>query len=325
MKNPLVFDSLRVLVVGDLMLDIYKYGTASRMSPEAPVPVVLVSDEIVSAGGAANVAVNLRELGCQVELVGYVGDDHAGDILKVELDKNGVLHRHSVESNASTISKTRVISDRQHMIRYDDDSNIGTHMHQQVHERALIHRISQLSQKKTFDVVVVSDYAKGTITEAVMNMIKQSFGCPIVCDIKPANKYLFTGVFCVAPNLTEAIEMAPNNDSTLKGLAKAIKDDLGLRSVLITLSQNGLFLLDENDEPHLFKAHVSVYKNDPSGTPDVTGAGDTVLSTFASCIANGCTTEESARLGNIAAGVVVRKPGTAVCSAEELNNAYLRV
>jgi rfaE bifunctional protein kinase chain/domain len=189
----------------------------------------------------------------------------------------------------------------------------------------LIHKIATISRKKTFDVVVVSDYAKGTITEAVMDMIRVSFKCPIVCDIKPANKYMFTGVFGVVPNLAEAIEMAPNNDSTIEGLAKAIKDDLGLRVVMITLSQNGLFLLDENDESHSFKAHIVVYKNDPSGTPDVTGAGDTVLSTFASCIVSGYTTEESALLGNIAAGVVVRKPGTAVCSAEELKNAYLRM
>jgi len=325
MKTPLEFSSLRVLVVGDLMLDIYKYGTASRMSPEAPVPVVLVSHEVVSAGGAANVAMNLRGLGCQVELIGYIGADHAGDRLKAELDKSGVLHRHSVESNASTISKTRVISDRQHMIRYDDDSNINTHMHRQVHERSLIHRIVTMSQKKTFDVVVVSDYAKGTITQPIMETIKQSFGCPVVCDIKPANKYMFTNVFCVVPNLTEAIEMATDNDSTLKGVAKAIKYDLGLRSVVITLSQNGLFLLDENDEPHLFEAHVSVDQNDPGGMPDVTGAGDTVLSTFASCIAKGYTTEKSSMLGNLAAGIVVRKKGTAVCSLEELNDAYLRV
>ena len=158
-----------------------------------------------------------------------------------------------------------------------------------------------------------------------MDIIKQSFGCPVVCDLKPANKYMFTNVFCIVPNLAEAIEMATDNDPTLEGLAKAIKYDLGLTSVVITLSQDGLFLLDESDEPHLFKAHISVDQNDPSGILDVTGAGDTVLSTFASCIANGYTTEESARLGNLAAGVVVRKTGTAVCSVEELQNAYLQL
>ena len=318
------FENIKVLVVGDLMLDIYKYGTASRISPEAPVPVVLVTNEIVSAGGAANVAMNLRGLGCQVELIGYMGGDHAGDMLKAKLDKKGVLHRHSVESNSSTISKTRVISDRQHMIRYDDDSNINTHMHRLVHENELIHKIGAISRKKTFDVVVVSDYAKGTITQPVMDMIRQSFGCPIVCDLKPANKYMFTNVFCVMPNSIEAKEMAPAA-SNIKQTSKAIKDDLGLHVVVITLSQDGLFLLDENNDSHLFKAHVSVDQNDPSGRLDVTGAGDTVLSTFASCIAKGYTTEESAKLGNIAAGVVVRKPGTAVCSVEELRNAYIQL
>lgn len=326
MKDHLDFSSLRVLVVGDLMLDIYKYGTASRISPEAPVPVVLISHEIVSAGGAANVAMNLRGLGCQVELVGYFGRDHAGDMLKAELNKNGILHHHSVESSASTISKTRVISDRQHMIRYDDDSNINSHIHRQKHERSLIHNIITLGQKQTFDVVVVSDYAKGTITQQIMETIKQSFGCPIVCDIKPINKHLFTDVFCIVPNVKEAMEISTlPYDSTIKSLAESIKYDLGLQSVVITISQDGLFLLDENDEPHAFKAHVSVDQNDPGSGLDVTGAGDTVLSTFASCIAKGYTTEKSSMLGNLAAGIVVRKKGTAVCSIEELNDAYLRV
>lgn len=323
MKDSLVFDSIRVLVVGDLMLDIYKYGTASRMSPEAPVPVVLITSETVSAGGAANVATNLRGLGCQVELIGYIGSDYIGCRLKTELEKHQISHSNYVELNASTISKTRIISGRQHMIRYDDDSSINANVNRQIHEQALIRKINKLSQKISFDVVVVSDYNKGTITQPVMDTIKQSFGCPIVCDIKPVNKYMFANVFCIVPNLTEAIEMAPDNDSTLKGLAKAIKDDLGLPSVVITLSQNGLFLLDENDRPLLFKAHVSVDKDDPSSGLDVTGAGDTVLSTFASCIAKGYTTEKASMLGNLAAGIVVRKKGTAVCPLEELNDAYL--
>lgn len=322
MKDPLTFDSIRILVIGDLMLDIYKYGTASRMSPEAPVPVVLVSHEIVSAGGAANVAMNLRGLGCQVELVGYMGNDRDGDTLKAELEKYEISYNHSIESSAATISKTRIVSDRQHMIRYDEDSSIGTYMHRQMCEQALIGEIIKLDNEE-FNVVVVSDYAKGTITQMVMDTIKESFKCPIVCDIKPINKHLFEEVFCIAPNLTEAIEMASPNYFTLKELAKAIKNDLSLSTIMITLSQNGLFLLDENDESHLFKAHISIDQNDPSGILDVTGAGDTVLSTFASCIAKGYTTEKSSILGNLAAGIVVRKKGTAVCSLEELNDAYL--
>ncbi len=326
MIDRLTFDNIKVLVIGDLMLDIYKYGTASRISPEAPVPVVLVREQDWICGGAANVAMNKRELGCQVELVGYIGNDHIGYNLKAELRRHGIPLIHSVESSSATISKTRIISDRQHMIRYDDDSDINTHMHQQMYERILISRIAELSRKKTFDVVVVSDYAKGTITKEVMDVIKESFECPIICDIKPANKYLFTDVFCIVPNLAEAMEISTLPcDSTLKCLAEGIKYDLGLHIVIITLSQDGLFLLDESSEPHLFKAHVSVDQNDPGGMPDVTGAGDTVLSTFASCIAKGYTTEKSSILGNLTAGIVVRKKGTATCSLEELNNAYLRM
>ena len=136
--NKTMFEKIRVLVIGDIMLDIYKYGLASRISPEASVPVVLVSREENKVGGAANVAVNLKALGCYVELLGYVGNDNNGRELQSELSKHRVIHNNLIETMASTISKTRIVANNQHVIRYDDDSTIGSPMHRRHYETTLI-------------------------------------------------------------------------------------------------------------------------------------------------------------------------------------------
>lgn len=322
MLNSLTFSKARVLVIGDLMLDTYKYGKAYRVSPEAPVPVVLVLREDHKAGGAANVAVNLKALGCYAELLGYVGDDSNGRQLQSELRKHGVIHDNLIESMASTISKTRIIANHQHVVRYDDDSTMTTRTHRHYYEGALIQLISELSKQQSFDIVVVSDYAKGTITEAVMDSIKASFSCKILCDIKPVNANLFKDVFCVVPNLTEALQLVDvSYNYTWPELAGKIKSRLSLEAVVITLSKDGIFLLDQHDKTHLLKAHTIKDYNNPNRVLDITGAGDTVISTLAVCLAIGYNLAESVRLANLAAAVVVGKIGTAMCSIQELENA----
>lgn len=321
--NQLTFNNARVLVIGDIMLDTYKYGQVSRISPEASVPVVLVSREENRAGGAANVAVNLKALGCRVELLGYIGDDHNGRKLQSELCKHKVIHDHLMETIAPTISKTRIIANNQHVIRYDDDSIIDTPIHRRHYETALIQLISELGKQQLFDIVVVSDYAKGAITEAVMDSIKASFSCKILCDIKPVNAKLFRDVFCVVPNLMEARQLTDgSDDDTLPELASSIKNQLHLDAVVITLSKDGILLLDQYDHIHSRKAHVI---NSSDKILDVTGAGDTVISTLAACLAIGYDLVESARLANLAAAVVVGKIGTATCSAKELHNENIRM
>lgn len=326
MDNKLMFDNANVLVVGDIMLDVYMYGVASRISPEAPVPVVQIYEEDIAAGGAANVAVNLRKLGCQVELVGYIGDDQDGDELKGELSKHDIGHDASVISIGSTISKTRILADGQHMIRYDDDSTIDTERHRSYHEEAFIQRLINLSRKQSFDAVVISDYAKGTITDRIMKTVKRVFVGPIICDIKPINSELFHNVFCITPNLAEARQLA-NMDSncTPEDVAYVIKKKLNVRNVIITMSGDGILLLDEKNRRHRFKSHIAIDPNDPIGRLDVTGAGDTVLSTIAACVAAKKDIIEAVKLSNLAAGIVVRKTGTATCSIGELQNAYLQL
>ncbi len=325
--NKLSFENVNILVIGDIMLDIYKHGKASRISPEAPVPVVLVSDENIAVGGAANVAVNLRGLGCPVELIGYIGNDYIGQQLKAELLRYTVKHDNIIQSTVATISKTRVLANKQHMIRYDDDSEMNTLQHRQCYEPILIESLIRLSEQQSFDIVIVSDYAKGTITKRVMETIRLCFQCPVVCDFKPVNSSLFHDVFCVTPNLNEAKQLAATLEyKSLCELTTIIKQSLGVEVVVITLAEDGICLLDQNDEYHAFSARVVVdKKNNPTWRPDVTGAGDTVVSTLAACLATKHSLSESVRLSNLASGVVVGKTGTAVCFVEELQRENLRM
>lgn len=323
MTKSLMFNKTKILVVGDVMLDIYKYGTASRISPEAPVPVVLISEEKIAAGGAANVAVNLCRLGCQVELIGYVGNDHTGRQLRTELTSHGVFNNNLVKSTTPTTSKTRILAGRQHMIRYDNDSIMDP---LDGYENILIHRLLKLGKTKSFDAIVVSDYAKGTITPKIMQVIKSSFSCPILCDIKPINSELFYNVFCITPNLEEARQLTGMDSSrTPEDIAWVIKRKFGVKNVVITMSKDGILLVDEKYRRHRFRSHIVIDPNDPVGKLDVTGAGDTVISTIAACVAAKKSILEAVRLSNFAAGVVVRKTGTAACGIGELQDAYLQL
>lgn len=319
MKDKLAFNDARILVIGDIMLDIYQYGNTSRISPEAPVPVVKASGQSVAAGGAGNVAVNLRALGCHVELLGYIGNDDNGGQLKAELLKHGVIHSKLIESQVyPTISKTRIIVDGQYTLRYDNDSMLDTW------GTGLYRTLSKLIRDQSFDIVVVSDYAKGTVTSQVMDRLKAFFSGKIICDTKPVNAHLFNDVFCMVPNLKEALELVDvGSHYTWSELAKKIKNRFGLEAAIITLSECGVFLLDQHDHPTLLKAHVD--PNKPNGVLDVTGAGDTIISTLAACLAIGYDLKESVRLSNLAASVVVRKRGTAVCSVGELQHENLRM
>lgn len=326
--DKLLFENAKILVVGDVMLDSYKYGATFRISPEAPVPVVLISQTDNKAGGAANVAVNLRELGCGVvDLVGYIGQDYAGNQLLNILAQNGINSYGLIRSTSSTITKTRILANKQHVIRYDDDSTFATCSHRYTDENTLIQRLQDASKNKSFDMVVISDYTKGTITDNVMQTIRSCFRCPIICDFKPVNHFLFQNVFCITPNLNEAKQLAATLEyKSLYELATIIKQSLGVEAVVITLAEDGICLLDQNDEYHAFSARVVVdKKNNPAWRPDVTGAGDTVLSTIAACLAMGHDLVECVRLGNLAAAVVVGKTGTAVCSVRELQRENLRM
>ena len=297
------------------MLDVYLRGKAMRISPEAPVPVILAEKKELIPGGAANVMVNLNHLGCVVTGAGFIGSDDEGNFLLNRLMGLGINTDCVLKTSLSTIHKTRVLASGQHVIRYDYDSDFSC-----VDNEYLLGLIQSLAAVHSFDAVVVSDYAKGTICQQLMDVIKKSFNCPILCDIKPSHSSYFSNVWCITPNLTEAKNMLglDNEEKTPSSLARSLKEEMSLSSVIITMSDDGMLLLDENDQEFRLNAYTKIDEHDPRQRFDVTGAGDTVLSVFSACIAAGLKSRLAAFAANIAAGIVVNKIGTAVCTFDEL-------
>ncbi len=313
----------RLLVIGDLMLDIYLHGTASRISPEAPVPVVLAARRQQLPGGAANVVANLRAMNCHVSVVGFVGQDEAGDYLRSLIYSDmHVSNEYIIRTELDTITKTRILANGQHLVRYDVDADFGELNEER---QQLLSAIAYLSKNASFDVVIVSDYCKGTISSDVMSLLKDVFHCPIIGDTKPRHKELFKGVFAIAPNLSEAKQMLSYHGDDNLFVAQTLKKELELESIIVTLADKGMLLVDNNDTPTFFKAYTEFDEHDPKQRFDVTGAGDTVISVFAACISAGIQPVDAVTVANIAAGIVVKKIGTSVCELEELDRELNKI
>jgi len=307
----------RILVVGDLMLDIYLRGKASRISPEAPVPIVSAERQDRIPGGAANVMSNLRALGCEVVGVGFLGDDDVGKFLLNALNSMGIRTDSIVTTSLPTIYKTRVLANGQHVVRFDFDTDFSEVSKEKRVE--LIGYIETLPNMRHFDAVIISDYCKGTITLDVVEAIKKSYSCPIIVDTKPRHKTYFNNVWCLTPNLDEAKQMVGHwEGDDLWGVARTLKKEMLLRSIIITLADKGILLIDEDNKEVLYDAYTNVDEHDPLQRFDVTGAGDTVISVFAACVSAGIKTSDAVYAANIAAGIVVNKIGTASCSYDEL-------
>lgn len=308
----------RILVIGDLMLDIYLRGKANRISPEAPVPVVSAEKRELIPGGAANVMMNLNAMGCEVVGSGFIGDDEEGNFLLDALMDVDIDCSFIFTTPLSTIHKTRVLANGQHIVRYDFDSDF-TRLKQ---EKGTLSRwVRGHGSGMSFDAVIVSDYNKGTVSLDLMNAVVNTFACPILCDIKPCHRDLFSGVWCITPNLSEAKQMLGyDNSSDIFAIARSLKYKMDLRSIVITLADKGILLIDENDQEVHYQAYTSVDEHDPTQRFDVTGAGDTVISVLAACKAAGISTREAVFAANVAAGIVVNKIGTAVCSFDELSH-----
>ncbi len=307
-KNAVAdFGKKRVAVVGDLILDRYTFGEVSRISPEAPIPVVKKTREDFVLGGAANVASNLASLGAQVSLCGFVGKDHSGEIFMRLIKEKGIDGEGIIFDSAKpTIVKHRVVSGNYQMLRVDeeDPSAVGPDA-----ESALIVRLDPILKKS--DVVIMSDYAKGAFSKKVVGEVLASakkYGRKVLADFKPQNKVLFIGSDLVSPNLKEAKEMTGLQDVSEMGaeLARYFNAD-----VFITRGGDGISIFGRGEEPkHVPGRKVSVF--------DVSGAGDTVIAATALALASGLDLEAAAHLANAAGGVVVQKPGTAALTSEEL-------
>ena len=304
------FSAARVLVAGDVMLDRYWSGSTSRISPEAPVPVVRVQGEQSRPGGAANVALNLAALGAQARVLGIVGRDEAAASLASALAERGV-QAELLPGEAPTITKLRVLSRNQQLIRLDFEEALAP-----VHDAAAF--AARLSaQLPATDVLVLSDYGKGTLA-GVAGLIAaaRAAGVPVLIDPKGKDWTPYAGATLLTPNTgeLEAVVGPCPDTATLVAKGERLCAELGLKALLVTRSEHGMTLLEAGRPPlHLPAEAREVF--------DVTGAGDTVIATLAGALAAGSNLREACRLANAAAGVVVGKLGTATVSREELARA----
>ncbi len=314
------FSNSAILVVGDLMLDRYWHGPTSRISPEAPVPVVKIEESEERAGGAGNVALNIAALNGIPALVGLTGQDEAAHILNDRLGCQGV-NCHFVElQGCTTITKLRVLSRHQQLIRLDFEDGFHFDIGEGANasERLLQAYTKQLAQH---DVVVFSDYQKGTLRDLprLIALAKQQ-NKKIIIDPKGNDFSIYKGATLLTPNLSEfeAIVGHCESDEQLVDKAEALCQELQLEALLITRSEKGMTLIQANKSAvHLPTRARDVY--------DVTGAGDTVIATLAVAIAQGLDMVAATKLANLAASVVVGKVGTATVTVHELRNAMRQI
>ncbi|MWP49763.1 MULTISPECIES: bifunctional D-glycero-beta-D-manno-heptose-7-phosphate kinase/D-glycero-beta-D-manno-heptose 1-phosphate adenylyltransferase HldE [unclassified Gilliamella] len=304
------FNRANVLVVGDIMLDRYWYGGTNRISPEAPVPVVKIDSLEERPGGAANVAMNITSLCGNARLIGLTGIDEPAKVLDEQLSKHKVQFDFVSVSTHPTITKLRVLSRNQQLIRIDFEEGFGN-----VDPAPLLERIQ--TALKTNKVLVLSDYAKGALS-AVQAMIKlaNQANVPILVDPKGTDFERYRGATLLTPNMTEfeaVVGHCQNEEEIVEKGYQLIKK-YDLKALLVTRSEKGMTLLQLNKPIyHLPTQAKEVF--------DVTGAGDTVIATLAASLAAGQSLEESCFLANAAAGVVVGKLGTSTVSQVELENA----
>jgi len=304
------FEKGRVLVAGDIMLDRYWQGDTSRISPEAPVPVVAIGGSDDRPGGAGNVALNIAALGGHVALAGVIGDDEAGAILTRQLQHAGVDCHIARLRDHATITTLRVLSRHQQLLRLDFDHNISP-------ADAATFRGSFAVLVEAANVVVLSDYGKGTLGQ-LQELIGRARGAgkAVLVDPKGRDFAKYRGATMLTPNLAEfeAVAGPCADEADLVRRAEKMRGDLLLDALLITRGSAGMTLVRKDHEPLHLAAHArEVY--------DVTGAGDTVIAVLAAAWAAGADVEQATALANAAAGVVVGKLGAATVSREELSEA----
>ena len=305
-----------IAVIGDVMLDKFVWGRVSRISPEAPVPVVQVAEETYHLGGASNVASNLQTLGAKPLLVGVVGSDGTGQNLRSVLAAQNVADTHLLEDKSRrTTVKTRIIAHGQQVVRADWEST--TALSEASQARVLEQSRKVLEHAK---VIVLSDYGKGALTPLVIEQIialAEARKIPVLVDPKLRNYTYFRKVHLVTPNLLEAeliTGRTTKDDAELSEVASQILEELACNAVLLTRGEHGMSLYEQAAKPlHIPATAREVF--------DVTGAGDTVIATAALSLAAGATLTEAAILANMAAGIVVGKLGTATVTSEELLKA----
>jgi D-beta-D-heptose 7-phosphate kinase/D-beta-D-heptose 1-phosphate adenosyltransferase len=310
MKELPDFSGIRILVVGDVMLDRYWHGPTNRISPEAPVPVVRVDDEEGRPGGAGNVALNISALGGRAILIGLTGDDEMSRVLEQVLHEHNVDCRFERLERFPTITKLRIISRNQQLIRLDFEDGFPGLDDEEMMEQFK-------SQLPSSDLVLLSDYNKGTLrrTSEFISLARAA-GKPVLVDPKGDDFKRYQGATLITPNMAEfeAVVGSCADDAELVQRGYALMDECRFETLLITRGERGMTLLERNREPRHIPTHAQEVF-------DVTGAGDTVIAALATAVAAGMPIEAATQLANVAAGVVVGKLGTASATLDEIRLA----
>lgn len=311
---------VKALVVGDLMLDEYLWGKTGRISPEAPVPVVDITCEDLRLGGAGNVVNNLQALGCCVAVCSVIGDDVDGRTLLTQLECNRAIDTSGIvlDSARKTSRKTRILASNQQMMRIDRESRLP--LSAATEQRLLadiLRRIQTTDDKQKVDVVFISDYGKGVLTDSLLQQViraGRSEGVPVVVDPKGSDYRRYCGATLLTPNRSEASEAANidiHDESTLSAAGMKILCEAELDALVLTRSEEGMSLFQQNEEQiDLATQAREVF--------DVSGAGDTVLALIGIGLAASLTLKQAAIVANIAAGIVVAKVGTSTVSCQEI-------
>ena len=301
------------LVIGDLMLDRYLIGEVERISPEAPVPVVLLKKQNERAGGAANVAANLAELGITTRIAGCVGNDVDGTALLQMIAEIGIGTQGILQSEPRpTTTKTRILGGHQQMMRLDQESREAF----SESETQQLQRLVTTQLKDRPAVVVLSDYAKGVLSDSLCQEViaqAQQLGIPVLVDPKGRNFSKYHGATALTPNKRETAEacgVSARDSEALLAEAAKLRAALGLEFLAVTRGEEGISLIEDNQILHIPATAKQVF--------DVSGAGDTVIATLAAGIIHGLNHQEALHLANIAAGVVVGKVGTVPITWEDL-------
>lgn len=306
-----------IVVLGDVMLDQFIWGDVTRVSPEAPVPVVDIRRESTHLGGAANVLANLLALGAKASVIGVVGDDFAGERIRSSVRDKSALQTDGelvLDLSRPTTIKTRIIAQNQMVVRADRE--LRTPVNGETENRIISAVRAAL---ETAQALVVSDYDKGVVTPRILSeVLPAAYGrMPVLIDPKMRNFDAYRPATLVTPNHHEALRLAgleEDSEDTLRRAAQMIHTRLGCDAVLITRGDRGMMLVEGDSDPvNVETAAREVF--------DVTGAGDTVIATLGAALAAGASMAEAAVLANHAAGIVVGKLGTATASAEEVLNS----
>lgn len=311
------FENSKILVIGDLVLDRYVWGNVSRISPEAPVPVVEVTNDDFKLGGAANVANNIIALGGRVTIAGVTGQDRAGQLLRQLLEDKGIACEILEDSRPTTV-KTRVIAHNQQVVRFDREEKRGV-------SGKLMKTLMSFLRRAVHehDAVIVSDYKKGVVSRVLIRGIlehaKQRRKL-LAIDPKVGHFHFYKGAGLITPNVAEASQgsgVEIRDEKSLIRAGKALLNRLACGAVLITRGEEGMSLFEKKDITHIPTVARHVF--------DVTGAGDTVIASFALAYASGATLQEAAIVANHAAGIVVGEVGTAVVTPEKLRQSLGKI